>query len=570
MHIEDIERDNLKTLSDKDLFSVRLRFIQVWNKNFRKSIGIPLVGGLSRSEILDRYELVAKELSARGLSVKRRGSIDLSLFHKTMVGIDVPAFGDVTLVPDYISICGEFFSQPDEAGVVDIVVKSQHENPGMEIKVSKSIRSQVEKKTAFMYNPTGPYSPHIPVFDLVLRAKSRTGKIDRPDGFEADEQFRHYKELEEWTLSRIHDGAALSKAVKGFNPVTVLVVGCGPGRIFPILRSVSASEVVGTDNNIVAVEMAKQKGLKVSLGFIEELGFQDNSFDVVVAEHSLVRAKDRGKALAEMMRVAKSGVVAVTEVVEGDDVGCEVGLSDGELKELDAATYTVSNLFNGNALIVGKKKSAAGNKEFDLVMKPFPNEHAARQNPPSKYVRFRRENNKFGPGIHVIWGITSDQKTEIQSIRFSASKFTPEQARKWLKEHKYKTNLEVATKKSTSSELRFEIQKSNSAQHIVSGIVYAPNEVDSHGEYATAEAITEGMLSFMESTQLIRLNHEEPLNCCVLECFQAGEDTHKEGTLIPAGAWWLSVRVRDPDVWQAIIDEEITGFSMAGLASRSE
>jgi len=62
MHIEDIERDNLKTLSDKDLFSVRLRFIQVWNKNFRKSIGIPLVGGLSRSEILDRYELVAKEV----------------------------------------------------------------------------------------------------------------------------------------------------------------------------------------------------------------------------------------------------------------------------------------------------------------------------------------------------------------------------------------------------------------------------------------------------------------------------------------------------------------------------
>lgn len=94
------------------------------------------------------------------------------------------------------------------------------------------------------------------------------------------------------------------------------------------------------------------------------------------------------------------------------------------------------------------------NVEFDSIMeviKPFPNEHAARQEDPSKYKRFKRQNDKFGAGINVIWGITADGKVEIQSIRFSADKFTVEEARTWLKEHNYKTDIEPATGKMMDS-----------------------------------------------------------------------------------------------------------------------
>jgi len=66
---------------------------------------------------------------------------------------------------------------------------------------------------------------------------------------------------------------------------------------------------------------------------------------------------------------------------------------------------------------------------------PYPNEHAARIHDPSRYVRFRRENNKFGDGIHAIWGITEDGTVELQSIRFDAKKYTVEEAKKWLKDH---------------------------------------------------------------------------------------------------------------------------------------
>jgi len=72
---------------------------------------------------------------------------------------------------------------------------------------------------------------------------------------------------------------------------------------------------------------------------------------------------------------------------------------------------------------------------------PYANEHSARINDPDKYDEFRRKNDEFGPGIHVIYGIRtveSERKTEVQSIRFDADRFTVAEAKAWLKEHDYK------------------------------------------------------------------------------------------------------------------------------------
>lgn len=71
----------------------------------------------------------------------------------------------------------------------------------------------------------------------------------------------------------------------------------------------------------------------------------------------------------------------------------------------------------------------------ELENKPYPNEIAARLENPDKYVKFRRDNNAGGEGVDFIYGITSDGKAELQTIRFDASKFTTEQAHQWLKEH---------------------------------------------------------------------------------------------------------------------------------------
>lgn len=82
---------------------------------------------------------------------------------------------------------------------------------------------------------------------------------------------------------------------------------------------------------------------------------------------------------------------------------------------------------------------------------PFPNEHAARQTNPGKYNSFRRTHPQgFPAGIDVIYGIWTvggKRKTEIQTIRFDRKKWTPEAAKKWLKDHNFKTaGFEVAAK----------------------------------------------------------------------------------------------------------------------------
>ena len=78
-----------------------------------------------------------------------------------------------------------------------------------------------------------------------------------------------------------------------------------------------------------------------------------------------------------------------------------------------------------------------GQRGMQLVgANPYPHEHSARLAPPSKFKRFRRQNNKFGRGVHVIWGIRKEHQSPIvQAIRFDSSKFSEQQAVAWLKKH---------------------------------------------------------------------------------------------------------------------------------------
>jgi len=111
----------------------------------------------------------------------------------------------------------------------------------------------------------------------------------------------------------------------------------------------------------------------------------------------------------------------------------------------------------------------SGDEEIDekdledvIEEKPYPNEHACRINDPDKYKRIRRQNDKFGEGIHAIWGVTDADKTELQAIRFSKDKFTAAEAKKWCGDHDYtcrpfeeaseKEEKDVATDESVLSE----------------------------------------------------------------------------------------------------------------------
>lgn len=98
---------------------------------------------------------------------------------------------------------------------------------------------------------------------------------------------------------------------------------------------------------------------------------------------------------------------------------------------------------------------------WEEVSKPYPNEHASRQTDPKQYKEFTRGSPPgFPAGVDAIYGIKTvggKRKSEIQSIRFKASMWTPERAIAWLKRNKFKTNLERATgsKKDVKKEIGF-------------------------------------------------------------------------------------------------------------------
>jgi len=209
---------------------------------------------------------------------------------------------------------------------------------------------------------------------------------------------------------------------------------------------------------------------------------------------------------------------------------------------------------------------------LEYISKPYPREHAARQLDPRQFDEFRRENNKFGPGIHAIWGIKGG-KTKLQSIRFSASRFTVEQAKKWLKDHNYKTSVEPATgvKKTEADESSF---IKNEEHRIVGGLVYTVGEVDAQGDFVdSSEELFKAMVSWMRSGHPMKFMHDgEGVDTPLIECFQAECETLKGGQVVPAGAWYISNYIPEEadGLWRAIKAGEIRGYSMGGSAKVEE
>ena len=104
----------------------------------------------------------------------------------------------------------------------------------------------------------------------------------------------------------------------------VLDVGCGPGTItVGLAASVPDGHVVGLDaapevlDEARALPEATARGnLRFEVGDVYELGFADESFDVVHAHQVLQHLADPIRALAEMRRVCRAGGVVAAR--EGD------------------------------------------------------------------------------------------------------------------------------------------------------------------------------------------------------------------------------------------------------------
>ena len=125
-------------------------------------------------------------------------------------------------------------------------------------------------------------------------------------------------------------------------------------------------------------------------------------------------------------------------------------------------------LWGGDAGYSWSRKLVEQMKKEDerkLDARPYPNEHAARIEDPEQFDSFRRKNNEFKTGIHVIHGIKDDERL-IQSIRFDSDIYTVEEAKAWLERNDFEyIKFEDAIEERAISEKTEEALKNKLTEH---------------------------------------------------------------------------------------------------------
>lgn len=114
-------------------------------------------------------------------------------------------------------------------------------------------------------------------------------------------------------------------------------------------------------------------------------------------------------------------------------------------------------------------------------------------------------------------------------------------------------------------------------ERLVTGIVADPENVDSFGNKIGADVIRRAAFGFMERFGNMGVDHQKDddgnpivLNdkIWVVESWITREEGIIGGKRVPQGAWVLTSRVADDDIWQDVVDGNLTGYSFEAIVVR--
>ncbi len=112
------------------------------------------------------------------------------------------------------------------------------------------------------------------------------------------------------------------------------------------------------------------------------------------------------------------------------------------------------------------------------------------------------------------------------------------------------------------------IARTDDARMMAFGIVYAPDQPDSHGDSADAATIRRAAYEFMREgrSRNVDLEHSfTPEMAYVAESWIV----RAADPLFPAepeGSWAVGIQIGDPEIWRQLKAGDLTGISLAGIA----
>lgn len=101
----------------------------------------------------------------------------------------------------------------------------------------------------------------------------------------------------------------------------VVDVACGTGALTRALRGLTTGRVVGVDLNpaMIAVANRHEGDIEYRVDDASRLPFADDEFDVATCQFGLMFYPAPSEGIVEMARVARRGVVAVWDSIDGSD-----------------------------------------------------------------------------------------------------------------------------------------------------------------------------------------------------------------------------------------------------------
>jgi SAM-dependent methyltransferase len=119
-----------------------------------------------------------------------------------------------------------------------------------------------------------------------------------------------YREL----IEGVNPEEAIFEAVRQASPERFLDAGCGMGELAERVQRELGATVCAVDISPRMVELTKARGVDAQVADVQELPFEDGSFDCVAANWVLYHVPDLDKGVSEVARVLRPGgrLVAAT------------------------------------------------------------------------------------------------------------------------------------------------------------------------------------------------------------------------------------------------------------------
>ena len=118
------------------------------------------------------------------------------------------------------------------------------------------------------------------------------------------------------------DFEVLARLIRSLNAQTILEVGCGTGRLFPLYSKLGIGEVVGQDVSLISLQIARQRydyeNIQTTNENIRDLAYPEGYFDLIVSNRMLqhIPPKDITMVIKKLTYIGKR--IYINEMSESD------------------------------------------------------------------------------------------------------------------------------------------------------------------------------------------------------------------------------------------------------------